>query len=213
MAHDFTKAPKAQPPTSPPSPVGRAPTLAGAVANVLPHGRNTMFLYKEHPMRWHCVDGEWLPQLGTLKLDLGANGVDKRGNIEEAVMMAEKRNWRIIPLEVMEGTYVSEYDCNGGLYFCSRWETPQYVGDKVLSPKIDEAGYKDFLRMLVRDGHVRPPNPDVLEQVHLDRQAKMVQNLAKQSHKPGVEPDLKTAKIKYKAMEKGIAAIRAEASP
>lgn len=185
------------------------PSRPAATAAVLPHAPTPLFFLRWHPARWQLVDGEWLPMLGTLKLDLGAGGVDKDGNIDHAVIDGEKRGWTVIPWEVIPDGYVRAWPCRNGQYHCTKWETPRHMAGRVLSSEVDDKGYRDFLRMLVEQEIVKPADPAILEQIHIDQQAKRVAKLVSESHKPGVIPlmeaeqkklaDMKVATDKLKA--------------
>lgn len=204
MSHEFgteqseaSNRPKSEP----------LPTPA-QMAAVLPHAPNQPFMLKEHPLRWHLVDGEWLPQLGYLRFEMGANGVDKTGDISIARLEAEKRGWKIIPYEVIKDGYVTRTRCEGGWFHHLRWEEPRAIGKRVLDSRVDSEGYRDFLRMLVDEGFVREPDPDVLEQAHIEVQRKRVDNLRKQAAKPGFAPYLQREQARLEEMEEGVTELR-----
>lgn len=182
MAHDFGASP--QPGHAGPQPF--IPQTPAAAAPVLPHGPRPAFYLRHHPLRWMLVDGEWLPQLGHLKVDLGVGGVDKSGNMDEAVIMSDKGGWQILPWDVLGDPYIRAWPCAGGLHHCTKWETPRAVGGRILPPDVDEKGYRDFLRQLLAQGVIAPPDPSVLEATLIDSQRKRVDNLRGQTHKPGV---------------------------
>lgn len=215
MAHDFGGAPK-QPPSggggalTPGKIQPRIPTGTAATREYVPHAPTPMFLYKCHPKRWQMIDGEWLPLLGKLKLDNGCNGVDKSGNIDHAVIAAQRRGWALIPWDVIPDTYVRAWPTRlaGQDYNCSKWETPRWIGDQVLDPDVDTEGYNDFLRLLVSSKAVPPPDPAILTQLHHDRQQKRIQNLVKDSHKPGIQPILESAQARLEEMQAATADLR-----
>jgi hypothetical protein len=204
MAHDFGKTGGAIEP--------HQPKLSNEVQNRLPHRSTPMFRFRSHPMRWHLVGDEWLPQLGTIKTDLGVNGCDKTGNMDITYMESGKRGWTPIPLNVIEGGYVRAWPAQGGDYHCTKWQTPRHVGERILDEQIDTEGYHKFLRAMIKAGHIPPPNPDILEQIHLDQQQKEVERLAKESHKPGVLPAYNASKDKLERMIKAIDALRKKAA-
>lgn len=200
MAHDFSTSTTGIAPSTPKPPA--------ASANRLPHRATPKFYLRSHPLRWQLIDGEFLPLLGTLKEDLGTGGCDKDGNIDEAQIMSAARGWSLIPWDAVDGGYIRAWPAQGGEYHCLRWETPRWIGDRVLESKVDTDGYNAFLREMIAEGYIPAPDPDVLEQVHLDQQRKEVDRLAKESHKPGVMPAYKASKAKLEAMEKAIEALR-----
>lgn len=200
MAHTFGQTAGEIKPTK--------PTLPEAGQNRLPHRATPKFWLRAHPYRWQLVGDEWLPLFGSMKSDLGVNGCDKLGNMDVTHMESARRGWVTIPWDVFGEEYVDVYPAQGGDYHCTVWEKPRHLGDKVLKPKIDTKGLHDFARRLIKEGVIPGPDPDILEQVHLDQQQKEVDRLAKESHKPGVEPVYQAATKKLEAMKKAIAKLR-----
>lgn len=205
MAHDFSTDSGGIAPRSPQPPA--------AAQKRLPHRATPFFLLRSHPMRWHMVDGEWLPQLGTIKADLGSNGVDKSGNMDHAFMLSQAAGWTVIPRDAIEGGYLRAWPAQGGDYHCTRWEQPRWHGNRVLESKVDTDGYHAFLRQMIADGFIPAPDPDILEQIHLDQQQKEVERLAKESHKPGVMPVYEASKLKLEQMRAAIDKLRTPAEP
>jgi hypothetical protein len=191
MAHEFQPQQEQQTRHSA-GPQPRIPQPSAALKDVLPHAPRPEFLLRWHPERWALMDGDILPVLGTLKVsDLGVNGVDKTGNIDDALIMSMKNGWHIIPRDVFgpigsEADYLRAYDCTGGTYYVSKWEIPQFAGNRALASKTDTAGYLGFLRDLLAKGIIPPPDPAMLEQTLLDVQAKRVENLRGKTNHPGV---------------------------
>lgn len=141
--------------------------------------------YKAHPSRWFCVDGEWLPMLGTLSSRPGQANVKSDGDTSYAETMARKEGWTIIPWDAIEGGYVVVYEGVRGPVHLSRWEVPKQVGTQLVITS-DEEGYHAFLRHLLAAGHVAPPDPLVLN-VLMERQAARVDNNANRLHEPTVK--------------------------
>lgn len=202
MAHEFGAA---QPAAQSAGPQPYIPQAPAATAKVLPHPPRPAFLYRWHPQRWMLADGEILPILGTIKLgDLGTNGVDKSGNIDEALMMSQKNGWTVLPWNVLgegEAQYIRAYDATGGPYYCSKWETPQASGDRVLASKTDTAGYYGFLRELLKRGIIPAPDMAILEQGMLDVQAKRVESLRGKTNHPGVAEVYEVEKGRLASMQ------------
>lgn len=201
MAHEFQADPA---PASNAGPQPYIPQPPQSLAKVLPHPPRGAFLLRFHPQRWALMDGDILPVLGTLKTeDLGVNGVDKAGNIDEAVMASQKNGWVILPWDVLGRgrEYIRATDCQGGRYYHTQWEIPQHSGDRVLASKTDSAGYYAFLRELIARGIVPAPDPAVLEQGLLDVQRKRVENLRGKTNHPGVAEVFETEKGRLAAME------------
>lgn len=207
MAHNFDASATA-------APRPRKPLPPAAVQNRLPHTPTPRFWLRAHPQRWQCIDGEWLPLLGSLKHDLGVGGVDKMGNTDHAQIDSEKRGWKVIPWDCTPDgeLYIDEYDCNGGVYCCTRWESPRHLAGKPLPSKVDETGYRDWLRWLVANGHVPEPDPEIVDMIQLEQQRKRVQNLAKETHKPGVNDIYQVEKQRLEMQEHATEALRGKAS-
>jgi len=185
MAHDMgSTAPAQTPAAAPTGPQPRIPVAPAALQHRLPHAPTPDFLLKAHPMRWMCVTGpdgdpEWLPQLSALRLDLGTNGVDKMGSPDHGILDAQKRGWVFIPKALGPGgDYVRQWDCTGGVYHCLVWETPKYVGNRILDSDVDTAGYYAFLRSIVNAGLIKP-DPSIVTQVQLEQQIKRIEHVMK----------------------------------
>lgn len=203
MAHTFDQAGT----TSVQPEYARQPA---AVAARLPHAPTAHFYLRYHPGRWQFVNGEWLPQLGTLKHDLGVGGVDKSGNMDHALIDSQKRGWTVIPMETTPdgNPYVVRYPCNGGFYHCTRWERPREMSGRVLPADVDTDGYHAWLRWLVAEGKVAPPSADILELIEVEKQRQRVNNLAKESHKPGLKPVYDAEAERLAAMADSVAGLR-----
>jgi len=164
---------------------GRAAALPGTHRVLLNHDAVPAWWYMAHPSRWYCVDGEWLPQLGKLSSRPGQSNVKADGDTSHAETLARKEGWQILPWDVIEGGYVQVFDGIRGPVHLSRWETPRQVGAQLVLLS-DEEGYRSFLRHLLAEGIVAPPDPVVLD-VIMERQAQRVGNNANRLHEPSVK--------------------------
>lgn len=161
---------------------GRPAVLPTAQQVRINHDPIPPWWYMAHPSRWYCREGEWLPQLGKLSVTPGQNNVKPNGDTSLAEALLRKEGWTILPWDIIEGGYVQVFDGVRGPVHLSRWETPRQVGAQlVIIP--DEAGYLAFLRHLLADGIVAPPDPVVLD-VLMERQAQRIQNNANRLHEP-----------------------------
>lgn len=158
--HDFGGGIQAQMPAEPQAQQAR-----------LPHNATAPWRYVYHPLRWQWVDGEWLPQLGTLRLAPGSGGVDKGGDTSFAEVDLRRRGWSILPPETGPGgSYVRAWPAQGGLLHVSAWEQPRWYGDRPLESEVDTEGYRAWLRSLIEDGHIEPPSdPAIALQVDMQR--------------------------------------------
>jgi hypothetical protein len=168
-------------------------------------------------MRWQYFDGpdggEWLPALGTIQYDLGVGNIDKGGSDTLARVELERSGWKVLPWECVppgtpNGRYIRAYPCRGGTYHCTAWETPRAMGGRVLKSDTDEAGYREFLRWLVREGHVAPPSDEALEILAEVQKAKLQQIRAKAGKNPGRAAEAEAEEAKTTRM---LAAGKAEA--
>jgi hypothetical protein len=157
-------------------------TSAGAPKLNLP--TNAQWWYIWHPARWQCIDGEWLPVLAVMRATPGVNSVDKDGDTSGAETKLRREHWTVIPWDVVEGGYVTEYEGVRGPVRLSRWETPRMVAGSVVLTS-DEAGYREFLRGLVVSGVVRPPDPYTIDALR-ERQKLRVQENTKRA---GSDPE------------------------
>ncbi len=194
-----------------------AAVLPGPQAAKLPHPPNAQFVFKWHPLRWQFFphlpedpqspeEGEWLPVLGTMQLDLGVGGIDKTGDDSMARAQLARRGWFLlergtVPAGTRGGDYVTAWPCNGGWHYTTAWETPQHVAGRVVKSKIDEAGYRRYLRWLVAEGHIRPMS-DGAREIAVDVQSAKLSNIkgALRTH-PDRKPEADEQQAKVAAME------------
>lgn len=192
--------------------VARVPAVInrGQARKGLPHQSNRPFYLKWHPSRFYfdAATNEWFPLLGTIVLDEGLSGVAKDGDDTLAHVQATKRGWFVLPLDCVppntpDGQYLHAYPCqDGGIYYCTAWESPNHEGGKVASPPTltDTDGYRDFLRWLMAEGYVRPASDNAKNAaIAMDRVR--VQELAKRAGKsPLLQPEYDAAMARHMAM-------------
>jgi len=191
---------------------GRVPAQRQARIDRLNMARSADFLLKWHPARWHCVDGEWLPQLGKIRREHGVNGVDRRGDTALAETNATRRGWRIIPMAACPATmtpdglpgYVRVYDGRSGPVHMTPWELPKQVGGRVIL-KSNGDGYNEWLRWLVEQGHVWPADPDIIEALTDIQRARLERNQSNSEGDPRQQAKALAEASKLAAMIKGAA--------
>ena len=154
---------------------GQAASRPAAMRDLLPMPASGPWWYMHHPARWLLVGDDWLPSLGKLVAEPGINRVDKDGNTDLAEVAKRKQGWTIIPWEVEPGGYCIGWDGQAGKVHLSKWETPNMLAGQV-RVKSDEAGYWDFCRRLLADGHISLPDPQFVD-VIIERQAQHVETL------------------------------------
>lgn len=201
MAVDFSQ--------SAPTPSRVAPKLGrGKARSGLPHRANRPFYLKHHPMRWDFVDGQWIPQLGTLVLDEGLAGVDKDGDDTLAHVHAERRGWSVLPLECVppgtpDGQYLHAYPCqDGGVFHCTAWERPNTEGGAVGNPPTitDTAGYRAFCAWLVSEGHIPAPSPNAINAALNKAQLQLEEAAKRAGRSPADLAEYEAVKARVDAM-------------
>ena len=141
---------------------GRSPELPTTQRTRLNLPARSRWWFKHHPARWVVMEGEILPLLGKLSGEPGVNGTDKSGDTAGAEINATRRGWKMIPWNVIEGGYIRVFDGRKGPIHLSKWEHPKQIANRTII-KSDMEGYKAFLRKLVTDGIIAPPDPDIIE--------------------------------------------------
>jgi hypothetical protein len=138
--------------------------------------------------------------LAKLRATPGVNGVDKDGDTSGAETKHRRDHWTVIPWEVIEGGYVTEYDGVRGPVRLSRWETPRMVAGSVVLTS-DEAGYHEFLRGLVASGVVRPPDPYTVDGLRERQRIRVQENTKRAGSDPEAQRRLDIDKALLTHME------------
>jgi hypothetical protein len=151
---------------------GRVPSKNKVDPKLLSGDRPPMFIYKWHPFRWSLIDGEWLPQLGKLKISVGLNAIDPSEGTAYARHEAMKKGWHFIEPEQLDDHYVREYDHVAGTAHYEKWHKPRMNANRRVDV-YDHEGYVDFLRGLVASGVVGKPDPSFI-QMKIEEQQQIV---------------------------------------
>ncbi len=203
-----------------------APLRAPAQQKRLPHLSTAPFYLTWHPLRWQFLqdelsppEGEWLPLLGTMRLDVGVGGVDKGGDDSFARVDAARRGWTVIPWETVppgtsNGRYIRAFPAKGppgaDILHVTAWETPRHLAGRVLPSKRDAAGYRNFLRWLVSSGVV-PPMPEEALALQMNAQVASIELMQGKADKhPHLVPKVEAAQARLTAMAGGIEEIEPE---
>lgn len=136
------------------------------------------FTFKHHPARWMEADGELLPQLARMSHAPGVNNVDHFGDTTRAEVQAGRGGWTLIPLETCPESmtpdgrsgYVRIYQGRGPIHVTA-WESPRRLGSRVVWNR-DEVGYRNWLRYLMAEGYIAPPDPSVVDHMRQQLQAR-----------------------------------------
>lgn len=208
MAFNFDAQPAAAP-TAQASYQGTPAATPTAVQQaLLPLKPQPRFYYMAHPSRWECIETdkgwEWLPRLGKLKLTPGTNAVrqgrGRHGQVDDslAIITKQKAGWTVIPYEVIEGGYCWRYEGRKGAVHLSRWAQPKQVGNQTIM-QTDTDGYNAFRSMLLADGHIPAPDPEMLSIIR-DRQLKEVNEAAAKAHIPAIAAQLQAGQDALEGM-------------
>ena len=122
--------------------------------------KSPRFLFRHHPFRWMFVGGEWLPQLGKLRIDPGVGGVAEGGGIDLAVAGGLRRGWQVIqPSDPRLGQYqdylVAYPHAAGGNTYLDPFQKVSVEAGRLFVDGGGEDYYK-FLRHLISSGIVAP---------------------------------------------------------
>lgn len=150
---------------------GRAPhrRQRGALS-VLNEPARPDFTLTHHPARWQEMDGELLPLLGRMSHARGVNNVDHFGDTTRAEVNLSKKGWTLIPPEACPAAvspdgipgYVRVFDGRVGPIHVTAWERPRALGSRVVWDR-DEQGYRQWLRHLMTEGFIAPPDSTVVD--------------------------------------------------
>lgn len=169
------------------------------MATLLNLPSNAAWWYTHHPAHWHCVDGEWIPDLGQMVAIPGLNRVDKNGDTALAEVHLGKKGMTIIPWEVEPGGYCVQYAGANGPVFLSKWEKPKLVAGQTRM-STDAEGYRAFLKRLVAEGVIKVPDPDFID-VLIERQQRLVSEKRAQAPvNPGAALTLPVAEKRLEEM-------------
>lgn len=193
-----------------------APAKAGAATGSAPRRRRAAnkvvnlppspdFRLKFHPARWEFTDGQWLPQLGKLKLEPGIGGIDGRMNEGTARENARQIGWQIIDQDAIGEEYVVRYEVRGGFAHIAKWCTVKHMpGNMPASVKPDTAAFNAWRRSLIDRGII----PDIDEDVKagfIEMKAAEVERLRNRAEHDPIVAD------RLAAHEAHLAAMRGEA--
>jgi hypothetical protein len=141
---------------------GEAPPRRRAAAKVVNLPRSPDFRLKFHPARWEFTDGEWLPQLGKLKLEGGIGGVDGRLNEGAARENCRQIGWQVLDQDALGEEYVIRYPVRGGFAHLERWISVKHMpGNLPASCKPDMKAYNAWRRSLIERSIIPAIDPDV----------------------------------------------------
>lgn len=142
------------------------------------------FLLQHHPHQWHLVLSgerpELLPALSPLVLEPGVGNVDEYGDPSAAITDARRRGWVAISQDACKASdtpdgkpgYVRRLRVRGGWHHHMPWVSWRLLAGRAVLER-DEKGYHAWLRRLVADGTIAPPDPAVLERMLHDAEARL----------------------------------------
>ena len=171
---------------------GRAPQRSTrSTARTLNEPSRPDFTLTHHPARWYEKDGELLPLLGRMSHQRGVNNVDHYGDTTRAEVNLQKGGWTLLdpstcPASMtpdgIEG-YVRAFDGRRGPIHVTAWEYPRPHGVRVVWAR-DEEGYREWLRHLMREGHIAPPDPVVVDSLREQLESRRARKAAQADLNP-----------------------------
>lgn len=146
---------------------------AASSVPLLPRSPPCLLLW--HPERWGVVGGALVPLLSKLPLQNGVNRavVNKAGKPMAAEALASRASagWRLIPSDVdgpgKENSYVRKV--TGIEAYLTRWEQA-YVGSSQIGSDLE--GYVKWLESLIARGIISPAQPQVVERLLAEAEAR-----------------------------------------
>ena len=173
-----------------------APGATGGSVGVLRIASNYPYLLAHHRDNWDLetagLDGPtWLPQLQEVPVMPGVGGArtvkegaDPKTAYDLLIRNMEGNGFVVLPGDIkVDGVeYSKGLDCvnprnsKPGVYWVSSFAEPRYRrGNARQKFKLDRAAYNRWRLALVEQGHIAPPNPEVVDyavgraRYHLDR--------------------------------------------
>jgi hypothetical protein len=142
------------------------------------------FLLQHHPNQWNLIfEGdrpELLPVLSPLVVEPGVGNVDEFGDPSAAITDARRRGWIVLPQDACKASdtpdskpgYVRRLRVRGGWLHHTPWASWRILAGRAL-PESDQKGYNAWLRRLMADGTITPPDPAVLERMLRDAETRL----------------------------------------
>lgn len=160
------------------------------------------FVFVAHPNKWEFLvtkrapQGEWLPQLNPFALMPGANRVGEGGDMGLAALwLSQNRFVQVARALGPDGDYVREFDVVAGptgkirrVYY-SVWDHLQ-VSDGIASRIFNMVGYRQWLRQLVTNGHIRRPSLAVIGRLVKVKGERIARKLKLPSTAPGIAAEI-----------------------
>ena len=132
------------------------------------------FLLAVHARQWVIVETseglELLPQTLNLSVEPGINNVDEYGNPDKMIRDQESKGFTVLkeawagPSDTSDRQpgYVRRFRVQNGFVYHTAWVRYREVAGQHLLER-DETRYHAWLRKLLSEGHIKPPDPSVVE--------------------------------------------------
>lgn len=142
------------------------------------------FLLQHHPYQWNLItEGnrpELLPVLSPLVVEPGVGNVDEFNDPSAAITDARRRGWIVLPQEACKASdtpdgrpgYVRRLRVRAGWVHHTPWASWRILAGRAI-PESDQKGYNAWLRRLMADGTIAPPDPSVLERMLKDAERRL----------------------------------------
>lgn len=175
------------------------------------------FFFTAHPWKWEYSPEDkaaghsgWLPKLGRLNLIPGVGGVGPHGEVDLAIVAAQRRgNVVIMPSDTRLGPYrmyTQTFPTRGKTtVYGSIFDSVSVIGNRA-SWKFDDAAYREFRRHLITSGIVPDITEDVIEALVDDARSRLEQHrgrLIANPNNPALALRIEAAEERIRLMEGG----------
>ena len=161
---------------------------------------NAPFYLMHHPLGWEFTHGEWSPTFSELREESGINGVQQTPNgPDSTIARVHYLDQGYIVLDYKSLGYLTRQPTKyGGHFYSLIYATCKQLAGNVFW-QLDHDAYNEFRRSLVIDGHIDPPDPDVLNML-IDRYKRRLERLYRNQHIPEIKIKLERADQHMKDM-------------
>jgi len=179
-----------------------------ATRQVLPLKRNSRFFFIHNPKNWELYRFErgkkiikcLLPSFSSLRVTAGTNGIRENGAAPDSAVTRTRYNDQGVKvLNPNDHDYLRVYECRKGAYYTDKWTKIEIIGNTPVFT-YDHAGFAEFRRELVLNGHIKPPHPAFMKLMLINTQ-RIIDKYSLDQHIPERAIKLKAKQEDYKAIK------------